>query len=131
MEPITIVLTTISTIFFTKALEKSGEKFGEAVMDKMGKSIAKISQHSPETAIALEAGNTKVLNLDRGILAQIPAEPIFAEFLVAVDADENDLLRQKLEEIQETASQNPNKLAEKIGILVQDGGRVDIKEFKM
>jgi hypothetical protein len=46
---------TIATIFLKKALEKSGEKFGEAMSTKVGQAIDRIRQHSPEVAIALEA----------------------------------------------------------------------------
>jgi hypothetical protein len=128
MEPITA--TVVATILITKVLEKSGDKLGEVLTNKMGQAINKIRQYSPETAIALESGDTQILNLDQGVLAEIPSDKIFGEFLVAF-AEENALLRQNLEEIQETANKNPGQLAEKIGILVQKDGRVDIKEFKM
>lgn len=130
MEPVTIT-AAIALIFFTKALEKTGEKFAEATLAIVGKAIAKIREHSPETAKAIEAGDAKVLNLGTAVLEQIQPDPIFAELLAAADAEENQELRQKLEEIKKTAIQNPGKLAEKIGILVQSGGRVDIKEFNM
>jgi hypothetical protein len=130
MEPATIA-TAIATIFLTKALEKTGEKFGEATLAKIGQAITHIRKHSPETATALVAGDAKVLNLGTAVLEQIQPDPIFAELVAAADAEENQELRQKLEEIKKTATQNPSKLAEKIGILVQPFGRVDIKEFKM
>jgi hypothetical protein len=38
MEPISIA-TTIAVLFLTKALEKTGEKFGEGIVGKMGAAI--------------------------------------------------------------------------------------------
>jgi hypothetical protein len=130
MEPLTVA-ATIGIIFLTKALEKSGEEFGKATIAKVGKAIAKIREHSPETAKALEAGDPSVLNLGKAVLEEIPPDPIFAELVAAAEAEENQEFRQKLEEIKKTATQNPSKLAEKIGILVQPGGKVEIKEFNM
>lgn len=130
MEPFTLA-STIAIIFLTKSLEKAGEKFGEGLIVKMGQAIYKIRQHSPEAAIAIESGDMQVFNLTPEVLTQIPVDPIFAEFLDAANVEESKLFQQKLKEIQRTANQNPNKLAEKIGILVQDGGRVEIQEFKM
>jgi hypothetical protein len=96
MEPITA--TVVATILITKALEKSGEKLGELVMEKMLQSIAKIRQYSPETARALEAGDTQVLNLDKGVL-MIPSNPIFAEFLAAADAEKNTEFQEKFQAV--------------------------------
>jgi hypothetical protein len=73
MEPVTIAV--ISTIFFTKALERSGERFSDAMIDITKKVIAKIRQYYPETAMALESSDEKILNLDRNVLKQIPADP--------------------------------------------------------
>jgi hypothetical protein len=96
MEPFTIA-TTIGVLFLTKALEKTGEKFGEGIVTKMGAAIAKIRDHAPEAAAAIEAGDEKVLK--DPALAQIPAEPIFAEFLAAADAEPNVALQAKLPDV--------------------------------
>ncbi len=99
MEPVSIA-TTIAVLFLTKALEKTGEKFGEGIVAKMGAAIAKIRHHAPETAAALEAGDKKVLELDAVALAKIPAEePIFAEFVAAADAEQNVALQAKLPDV--------------------------------
>lgn len=100
MEP--TVATIIATIFFTKALEKSGEKFGELLIAKVAGAIAHIQKHSPETAKALEAGDRRMLNLGTAELENIPPDPIFAELVAAADAEENQELRQKLEELKQT-----------------------------
>ena len=96
MEPISIA-TTIAVLFLTKALEKTGEKFGEGIVGKMGAAIAKIRHQSPETAAAIEAGDTKVLAAPA--LAQIPDERIFAEFLAAADVEPNAALQAKLTDV--------------------------------
>jgi hypothetical protein len=98
-----IVATTammITTIFLKKALEKSGEKFGEAMSTKVGEAIDKIRQHSPELAIALEAGDEQVLKLSPEVLATIPADPIFVELLAAADAEPNVKFQEKLPEVE-------------------------------
>ena len=95
MEPITAAV--VATILITKALEKSGEKLGELVMEKMGQSIAKIRQHSPKTAITLEAGDAQVLNLDQEVIAAIPAESIFTEFLAAANLEQNAKFQEKFQ----------------------------------
>lgn len=100
MDPVTIG-TAISLIFFTKALEKTGEKFAEATLAIVGKAIAKIREHSPETAKALEAGDKQVLNLGTAVLEQIPTDPIFAELVVVADAEENQEFQQKLREFKQ------------------------------
>lgn len=125
MDPASIAFT-IGTIFLTKALEKSGEKFGEATIAKLGQSLAKIRQHSPETAMAIEAGDPQVLNLGTATLEQIPVDPIFTELAAALDAETNQELRKKLAELKQTAVQNPNKLAEKIGIVAQAHSNVRV-----
>jgi hypothetical protein len=90
---------TIATIFLKKALEKSGEKFGEAMSTKVGQAINRIRQHSPEVAIALEAGDEQVLTLSPEVLATIPAEPIFAELLAVADAEPNAKFQEELPEV--------------------------------
>ena len=128
MEP---VILAIATIFFTKVLEKSGEMFSEGLITKMGKAITKIGEYSPETAKALESGDAKVLNLDATVLKQIQPEPIFAELVAAADKEENQQFQAKLEEIKAIAVQNPNKLAEKIGIVAQSFSTVNVKAINL
>jgi|GEM_PF-4070016 len=101
LDPVTET-TVIATIFLTKALEKSGEKFAEATIATIGKSIAQIGKHSPETAKALEEGDPSVLNLGVAELEKIQPDPIFAELVAAADAEENQELRRKLEEYKQS-----------------------------
>lgn len=78
MEPLTIA-TAIATIFFTKALEKTGEKFGEATLAKTKEAIAKIREHSPEIAGQLESGDREVLSLGKAVLESLPIDLIFVD----------------------------------------------------
>lgn len=96
MEP---VILAIATIFLTKALEKSGEIFGEELITKMGTAITKIREHSPETAKALEKGDPQVLNLDPTVLKQIQPEPIFAELVATADAEKNATFQEKFQAV--------------------------------
>jgi len=97
MEPLTIA-TAIATIFFTKALEKTGEKFGEATLAKTRNAIAKIREHSPEIAGQLESGDREVLSLGKAVLESLPIDPIFAEMAAAADVEENAILKAKMNE---------------------------------
>jgi len=78
MDPVTVA-TAIATIFFTKALEKTGEKFGEATLAKTKNAIAKIREHSPEIAGQLESGDREVLNLGKAVLESLPIDHIFVD----------------------------------------------------
>jgi hypothetical protein len=96
MDPIT---TAIATIFFTKALEKTGEKFGEGMMEKVGQVIAKIRKHSPKTAKLLESGDSEVLDIGTAVLEEIPPDPIFAELLEAAEGEENRTFQEKFQAV--------------------------------
>jgi hypothetical protein len=93
------VATTIATIFLTKALEGSGEELGKLLLSKVSQSISKIFQYSPKIAIALQSGDSQVLNLDEEVLAQIPPDPIFAEFLAAADVEQNAAFQKRLSDV--------------------------------
>jgi hypothetical protein len=92
MEPISIG-TTLAVLFFTKALEKTGE----GLVAKMGQAIARIRHHAPKVADAIEAGDKEILK--DPALAQIPMEPILGEFVAAADAEPNVALQAKLPDI--------------------------------
>ncbi|WP_413171635.1 hypothetical protein [Anabaena azotica] len=88
MEPITVA-TAMITIFLTGVLQKQGEDFSDALKQKVREALAKIRNHSPETATALAAGNPEALNLNPEVLKQIPPDPIFAELVATADVEEN------------------------------------------
>ena len=99
LDPVTAT-TVIATVFLTKALEKSGEKFAEATIATIGKSIAQIGKHSPETAKALEADDPSVLNLGVAELEKIqPDLAVFAELVAAADAEENATFQEKFQAV--------------------------------
>ncbi|MDB9535203.1 hypothetical protein PN451_04965 [Dolichospermum planctonicum CS-1226] len=95
MDPITLA-TAITTIFLTGVLQKQGENFSDVLMQKVGKALAVIRKHSPDTAAALAADNPEVLSLKPEILAQIPSDPIFAELVATADVENNSTFQDKL-----------------------------------
>jgi hypothetical protein len=109
MEPITLA-TAITTIFLTAVLQKQGENFSDFFLQKVRDAVAVIRKHSPDTAIALEAGNPEVLSLKPKILQQIPSDPIFAELVDTADVENNSTFRDKLQAM---------KQAVKAGTIVQ------------
>lgn len=96
----TITLTTaITTIFLTAVLQKQGENFSDFFLQKVRDAVAVIRKHSPDTAIALEAGNPEVLSLKSEILQQIPSDPIFAELVATADAEKNTTFQEKYQAV--------------------------------
>jgi hypothetical protein len=67
---------------------------------KVGQATYRISQHSPEVAIALEAGDEQVLKLSPEVLAKIPADPIFVKLLAVADAEPNKTFQEKFQAVQ-------------------------------
>lgn len=102
MEPVTTAV--ISTIFLTKALERSGERFSDAMIDIMKKVIDKIRQYSPETAVALESGDEKILNLERDVPVNIPADLIFEEFLATAEIEQSTKFQKKYQAIKSSSN---------------------------
>ena len=94
------VLISIATIFLKKALEKSGDKFGEALTARVGEAITQIGKYSPVTAKALEAADPSVLNLGVAELEKIQPDPaVFAELVAAADAEENATFQEKFQAV--------------------------------
>lgn len=54
MEPLTTAVIAIGSLVATKALEKGGEKVGEALFDKTNSFFTALKQQSPETVITIE-----------------------------------------------------------------------------
>jgi len=55
MEPISLsVILPVATLFLTKALEKTGEIFGEKAVKQVGKLKQLLQRNAPETATAIE-----------------------------------------------------------------------------
>ncbi|OBQ34346.1 MAG: hypothetical protein AN487_18390 [Anabaena sp. CRKS33] len=98
MDPITLT-TAITTIFLTAVLQKQGENFSDFFLQKVRDAVAVIRKHSPDTAIALEAGNPEVLSLNSEVLQQIPSNPIFAELVATADTEENTTFQEKYQAV--------------------------------
>ncbi|MBW4598552.1 MAG: hypothetical protein KME29_02810 [Calothrix sp. FI2-JRJ7] len=54
MEPVELTAAAIATLILTKAIEKSGEKLGEAVLERAGKLLSLLKRKAPDTASAIE-----------------------------------------------------------------------------
>ncbi len=134
MEPLTSGAIAVAALMLNKAVEKSGEKLGEAVSQQIGKLGQLIWQKPLPKAAAIEQAQPvdfgqAVLELEAVVATDAElAETISA--LTALVKAEPDLL-QKLRstaaavQAEPTIIQNNAKLAEKIGMVVQ-GGTVNL-----
>ena len=71
MEPITMATTAavaVGSILGTKALEKTGEKIGEAVWDKSTKFLESLKLESPDTVTAIEQAPEQPLDYGQAVL---------------------------------------------------------------
>lgn len=132
MEPLTAGAIAIGTVIATKALEKTGEKVGEALWDKTGQFLVTLKKHSPDTVVAIEKAPSQPLDYGKAVLevesvAQINPEvnQAMQELAAAAKAEPNP----KFNEI--FAMPNLQKLAEKIGQVVMPGGtgKIDNMSF--
>ena len=68
MEPLTAGAIAVGTVIATKALEKTGEKVGEALWDKTGQFLVTLNKHSPHTVVAIEKAPEQPLNYSKAVL---------------------------------------------------------------
>jgi hypothetical protein len=68
MEPLTAGAIAIGTVIATKALEKTGEKVGEALWDKTGQFLVTLKKHSPHTVEAIEKAPSQPLDYRQAVL---------------------------------------------------------------
>ncbi|NEP54124.1 MAG: hypothetical protein F6K65_37180, partial [Moorea sp. SIO3C2] len=54
MEALTTAAVAIGSVVATKAIEKTGEKVGEAVWDATSRFLESIRKQSPDTVIAID-----------------------------------------------------------------------------
>ncbi|MGB6297989.1 MAG: hypothetical protein WBF90_17630 [Rivularia sp. (in: cyanobacteria)] len=66
MEPLSTAAIAIGSVVATKALEKTGEKVGEALWDKTNKFLVTLQKHAPYTVTAIEKAPEQPLTLDYG-----------------------------------------------------------------
>jgi len=128
MEPLTTAAIAIGSIIATKALEKTGEKVGEALWDETGKFLVTLKKHSPHTVAAIEKAPEQPLDYGKALLeveSAAKANPEVAqaaqELAAAAKAEPNPKLAEIL------AMPNLEKLADKIGQVVMPGGTGNIK----
>lgn len=132
MEPLTVSAIAIGTVIATKALEKTGEKVGEALWDKTGQFLVTLKKHSPHTVVAIEKAPEQPLDYGKAVLevesaAQTNPEvnQAMQELAAAAKAEPNPKFNEIL------AMPNLQKLAEKIGQVVMPGGtgKIDNMSF--
>ena len=96
MEPLTASAIAIGTVIATKALEKTGEKVGEALWDKTGQFLVTLKKHSPHTVVAIEKAPSQPLDYGKAVLevesaakANTEINQAMQELLAAAKADPN------------------------------------------
>lgn len=145
MEPITMATTAavaLGTILGTKALEKTGEEIGKAVWDRSAKFMESLKLESPETVTAIEKAPEQPLDYGQAILevqkaatANSDVARTMKELATTAKADPNPKLAEILQEIaEELKSQKSSmpkleKLADKIGQVVTEGGTGNIEKM--
>jgi hypothetical protein len=69
MEPLSTAAIAIGTVVATKALEKTGEKVGEALWNKTGKFLVTLKKHAPNTITAIEKAPEQPLDYAEAVVA--------------------------------------------------------------
>lgn len=142
MEPITAIVIGILTIIGSGSLTKVGENITDGTGDLAKSLWAMLKRKAPETQTVrlLESGQEIDIQqavIDLEPIASDVSDPDVAKLLDEVRSllASNQELAAKVEALRSQLSQsksaNPNKLAEKIGIVVQSGGKADIATFNM
>jgi hypothetical protein len=124
MDPLTSAVITVSSIIVTKALEKTGEKVGENVWEKMGKFLTFLKQVSPQTVTAIEKAPEEPLDYGKAILeveSVVKTSPelsqIMSELVKAIEAEPSfkELVNNTVKSQSQQASViNNQKLADSI-----------------
>lgn len=106
MEPITAGAITLATILSTKALEKTGEKFGETLFNKIGKFLESLKKHSPETVTAIEKAPEQPLDYGQVVVeVETAAKAVpeihqaMQELAAAAKAESNPKLSESIEKL--------------------------------
>lgn len=101
MEPLSTAAIAIGSVVATKALEKTGEKVGEALWDKTGKFLVTLKKHSPHTITAIEKAPVQPLDYGKAVVE------------VEAAAKENPEVNQAMKEVAVAAKAETNpKIAE-------------------
>jgi hypothetical protein len=68
MEPLSTAAIAIGSVIATKALEKTGEKVGEALWDKTDKFLVTLKKHTPHTITAIEKAPEESLDYAKAVI---------------------------------------------------------------
>ena len=147
MEIITPILAAIKIIVDSGVLGKVGDgaiaKVGENAVDGIGNLSQRLwsmlKQKAPNTDTVKKLGTGKEVDYKQAVIdvEAIADDPDVVKLLDEVRSllSSNQELAAKVEALQSQLSQsksdNPNKLAEKIGIVIQSGGKADIQNLNM
>ena len=118
MDPILAAALGVSTIVTTKALEKAGEKLGQAVSDRAARVLDSLRQDSPEAVTAIEVSPEELdyAQTVESVKALADRDPQFArlleELVAAAQTDPNPKLSNFISE--QPTVYNAQKLAENI-----------------
>ena len=143
MEPVSL-LVGLLLVVGSGSLTKVGENITDGTVKLARSWWSVLKQKAPDTATvkAISAGedfDPRQAVIDVETIAD---DPEVTALLAQVKSwlASNQELAAKVEALQEkinqgqinqAKSENPNKLAEKIGLVVKDGGKVDIQTFNM
>ncbi|MDJ1182205.1 hypothetical protein [Roseofilum casamattae] len=118
METMLAAALALSTIVATKALERTGQRIGDAVVDRSSQVMDSLRSHSPETATAIEAAPQnldypQVVETLKTLAENNPeVAQLFEELIAAAKADPNPKLSNFVSE--QPTVYNAGKLAENI-----------------
>ena len=115
MDPITLA-TLALTLIATKATEKVGENLGEDVIIATKNLLGTLRQKSPETVRRLKSGADAPRIIDAGIIEEVRRA-------AEADPEVQEALNATAQAMQQQFGGviNQDKLAEKIGLVIQGG----------
>lgn len=138
MEPVSL-LVGLAIAIGTGALSKVGENITDGTVNLSRSLWSILSRKAPDsqTARLIKAGQE--IDYQQAVIdvEAIADDPDVVKLLDEVRSllSSNQELAAKVEALQlqlsQSKSDNPNKLAEKIGIVVQSGGKADIQTLSM
>ncbi|MBC6480756.1 MAG: hypothetical protein GDA56_26270 [Hormoscilla sp. GM7CHS1pb] len=96
MDPLIAATVAYGTLVGTKFLEKTGEKVGEAVLDKCAKFLDSLKLESPDTVMAIEQAPEQPLDYGEAVLELYSA------------AKGNSEVAQTMEELAAAGKANPH-----------------------
>lgn len=118
MELISTAAIAVGSVIATKALEKTGEKVGEALWNKTDKFLVTLKKHSPHTITAIEKAQQQPLDYGKASLevenaAQSNPEIARAihELVNAASSESNAKFGEFLKQIAENLKSHPQQIS--------------------